>query len=235
MKAILKEDLLILVPETETERVDLGDWKAGREQHVLFVNANPGSGLSLVDLGPKEHACNEPINVISSSPDPAARLISNFAPTPFQFDGRDYACIEGFWQGLKFEEGPERERVARLGGLAAREARLERPYGATVAYEGRPVPVGTWEHWQLMENACWAKFTQNEDARQALLSTARRPLIHRTRRDSREIPGAIMADIWMRIRRRLQRQSGPGESENDDQEGSLLPEDGSGGAVVQKP
>ena len=33
-----------------------------------------------------------------------------------------------------------------------------------------------------------------------LLSTGERPLMHRTRRDSRTIPGVVMADIWMRIR-----------------------------------
>jgi predicted NAD-dependent protein-ADP-ribosyltransferase YbiA (DUF1768 family) len=207
MRVILKEGLLIVVPETEAEGNDLATWKGGRVGHVLFVSDNPGRGLSLVDLGAKEHACNEAINVISSNPDPSVRLISNFAPTPFRLDGRDYACVEAFWQGLKFEEGPERERVARLGGHAAREARLERAYGATVVYEGCHIPVGTWDHWELMENACWAKFTQNENAREALLATASRPLIHRTRRDSRDIPGAIMADIWMRIRKRLQKQS----------------------------
>jgi hypothetical protein len=54
-----------------------------------------------------------------------------------------------------------------------------------------------------MEQACRAKFSQNEEARTALLATGRRPLVHRMRRDSRTIPGVIMADIWMRIRDRL--------------------------------
>ncbi|HEV8714964.1 MAG TPA: hypothetical protein VGX03_19310 [Candidatus Binatia bacterium] len=63
--------------------------------------------------------------------------------------------------------------------------------------------VGTYEHWALMREACWAKFTQHEEAQRALLSTGTRPLTHRTRRDSRTIPGVIMTDIWMRIRARL--------------------------------
>jgi hypothetical protein len=151
MKAILQENLLVLVPETDEERVALGDWKAAHQDHVLYIGANPGTGLSLVDLGAREHACNEPINIISNSPDPVARLISNFAPTPFELDGRDYACVEAFWQGLKVEEGTERRRVAQLDGPAAGKARVERPSGSTIVYEGRPVAVGTWEHWQLME------------------------------------------------------------------------------------
>jgi predicted NAD-dependent protein-ADP-ribosyltransferase YbiA (DUF1768 family) len=59
-----------------------------------------------------------------------------------------------------------------------------------------------------MERACWAKFSQNEDAREALLTTGERPLAHVMRHDSTTIPGAIMAQIWMRIRRRLREHKG---------------------------
>jgi predicted NAD-dependent protein-ADP-ribosyltransferase YbiA (DUF1768 family) len=51
-----------------------------------------------------------------------------------------------------------------------------------------------------MRRACEAKFAQHEGARTALLDTGERWLTHRVRKDSRTIPGAIMADIWMRIR-----------------------------------
>ena len=54
-----------------------------------------------------------------------------------------------------------------------------------------------------MECACEAKFSQHEEARRALLNTKERPLVHKTRRDSRTIPGVIMAEIWTRIRSRL--------------------------------
>ena len=214
MRVVFKAGLLILVPETDVERDGLATWKAAHSGHVLHAANNPGSGLSLSDLGPRPQACREPINVVSSSQHPAARLISNFAATPFRLDGRSYACIEAFWQSLKFEEGPERECVASLDGLAARGARPKCSEGNTIAYGGHEVTVGTWEHWQLMERACWAKFTQNEDARQALLSTAGRPLTHRTRRDSRSIPGVIMAEIWMRIRDRLERAGAEGMPED---------------------
>ncbi len=56
-----------------------------------------------------------------------------------------------------------------------------------------------------MFEACQAKFAGNLEAREALLSTGDRPLVHKTRRDSKTIPGALMADIWMRIRAHLQR------------------------------
>jgi predicted NAD-dependent protein-ADP-ribosyltransferase YbiA (DUF1768 family) len=90
-----------------------------------------------------------------------------------------------------------------LSGRQARKAGFEAAYGTTVNYAGETIPVGTWQHWALMERACTAKFTQNGDAREALMATGHRPLQHRMRRDSRSIPGVIMADIWMRIRGKL--------------------------------
>jgi len=203
MKVVLKNQLIVLVPETETERTDLGAWKAEHADHVLAVRADSGDGLALGDLGRREDACREPFQVISTSPDPAARLISNFAATPFTLDGSDYASVEAFWQGLKFEKESERRRIATLVGSAAKDAGDQQGYGATVTYEGRAIPIGTWEHWQLMRAACEAKFAQNEEARAALLSTGDRPLVHRVRHDSRTIPGVIMCEIWMKVRARL--------------------------------
>jgi predicted NAD-dependent protein-ADP-ribosyltransferase YbiA (DUF1768 family) len=54
-----------------------------------------------------------------------------------------------------------------------------------------------------MRRACRAKFAQNEHAREALLATGERPLVHQVPRDSRTIPGVIMAEIWMALRSEL--------------------------------
>jgi predicted NAD-dependent protein-ADP-ribosyltransferase YbiA (DUF1768 family) len=210
MKAVLKEGLLILVPQTDQEEAELAGWKEGKADHV-FGAVLRGSGLALHDLGSKEHACNEPLNVSSRATDPAARLLSNFAATPFELDGRTYASVESFWQGLKFD-GVERREVALLDGPAAQRRGQEKGYGAIVRYEGRSIVVGGWEHRELMVRACTAKFEQNEEVRQALLSTGNRTLTHRMRRDSKAIPGAILAEILMKIRRRLQRVEEPAEA-----------------------
>lgn len=202
MKIIFKEKLLILVPEGEADEQNLASWKEGREEHVFSVSLK-GSGMLFGDLGAREHACNEPFPIRSKSPDPAAQLISNFALTPFELDGETYRSVESFWQGLKFEDRLERRQVAEMEGAAARGVGEKKGYGQTVRYQGEEIPVGAWRHWELMERACWAKFTQNADAREALLSTGERPLTHRLRRDSKTIPGALMADIWMRIRHKL--------------------------------
>jgi len=43
-------------------------------------------------------------------------LLSNFAATPFTFRGQRYASLEGFWQMMKYPEGPDDPR-ARFSGL----------------------------------------------------------------------------------------------------------------------
>src|SRR5437763_16988665 len=34
-------------------------------------------------------------------------LLSNFAATPFEYHGKHYASLEGFWQMMKYPEGPD--------------------------------------------------------------------------------------------------------------------------------
>jgi hypothetical protein len=86
---------------------------------------------------------------------------------------------------------------------------VRQPYGSHVEYDGRMIPVGAFDHWQLMRRACRAKFEQNADARSVLLGTDERPLIHVVRPDSRTIPGVIMAEIWMSLRAQLRRALPP--------------------------
>lgn len=109
-----------------------------------------------------------------------------------------------FWQGLKFDGASERARIAGLFGAEAKRAAEGVPERDTITYQETTIRVGRPEHWALMRQACMAKFTQNEIARNAILATGQRPLTHRVRRDSQTIPGVVMAHIWMRIRTLLQ-------------------------------
>jgi predicted NAD-dependent protein-ADP-ribosyltransferase YbiA (DUF1768 family) len=205
MRTLLQPDRLVLVPETEDERAALAAWRAAHDGFAFTTAENSGSGATLTALGPRAEACREPINVTSSSPEPI-RLIANFAPTPFVLDGERYACVEAFWQSLRFPI-EQRPRIAAMDGRAAKDASARQPYGSHVVYGGRTIAVGAFDHWQLMRGACAAKFEQNDDARAALLATGDRPLIHVVRRDSRTIPGVIMAEIWMTLRAQLRRRA----------------------------
>jgi predicted NAD-dependent protein-ADP-ribosyltransferase YbiA (DUF1768 family) len=203
MELRLKSAHLVAIPQTELEGIDLAEWKFAHRGHVFLLSADDGDGLALRDLGPQPVACREPINVTSRHPDEVIRLISNFAVTPFELNGQAYDSVEGFWQGLKFDEPAERRRLAAADPRLAKRDGQHRGYGDFVAWQGEAVRVGSPAHWRLMRLACQAKFTQHAAAGAALVGTAPRPLEHRVRRDSVAIPGVIMADIWMRVREEL--------------------------------
>lgn len=208
VKVLLKKGLIVLVAETDAEQGVLAAWRPAHSGHVFYareVTADASVSLVLSDLGERLEACREPINVVSASADPRARIVSNFAETPFLLDGDRYLSVESFWQGLKFPLTEDRARVAAMTGPQAQSVGRGQSYPAMIDFQGARITPGGPDHWRLMEMACRAKFAQNADARTALLATGSRPLIHRVRRESRTIPGVVMADIWMRIRRGLRR------------------------------
>jgi predicted NAD-dependent protein-ADP-ribosyltransferase YbiA (DUF1768 family) len=202
MRVVLKAGTLVLTPETEAEKNDFRAWLDQHQDHVFHLPAGSERGGALHDMGVRAEACREPINIVFDAADTRWQPISNLALTPFDLHGRRYASIEGFWQSLKCDSETERDRIATLWGPEAKRAAPD-PTPSTFVYEGRTYTTGTYDHWGLMREACAAKFTQNEEARAALLATGSRPLVHRVRRDSRIIPGDLMAGIWMRIRATL--------------------------------
>jgi predicted NAD-dependent protein-ADP-ribosyltransferase YbiA (DUF1768 family) len=196
----LRKDVLVIEPAGE-EAGPLRDWLAAHVGKVFWLRESKDKTLIFHSLGDRADACREPLNITSRSRG-SLNLISNFAATPFVLDEQGYASIEGFWQGLKFPADDDRRRLAGLAGSEAKDAGYYAPPADHIIYLGQDVRVGTWDHWRLMERACSAKFEQHAAAREALLSTGTRPLVHQTKPDSRSIPGVIMADIWMRLRER---------------------------------
>jgi predicted NAD-dependent protein-ADP-ribosyltransferase YbiA (DUF1768 family) len=207
MRVLLKDDVIVLIPESSDETLELDGWRAAHIGHVFCAESRNAHALELHGLGKRAEACRESVNAVSSSPDPLARMIGNFATAPFDLDGQRYLSVESFWQGLKFGSDSERRRLAQLEGPRARAEGDKQGYGSTVTYSGQEIAVGTWAHWQLMEKACRAKFAQNPEAAAALLATGNRPLTHVVRHDSKALPGVIMAAIWMRIRKELRRRT----------------------------
>jgi predicted NAD-dependent protein-ADP-ribosyltransferase YbiA (DUF1768 family) len=199
MRVMFKDAVLAMIPETDAEREAFAAWRSTKAGHVFALTGADGT---LHDIGDRDDACREPININTKARKPLD-LISNVAATRFELDGEDYASVEGFWQGLKFADLAERRRVAALSGSEAKDAGGQAPASDLILYGDEVIRTGTWNHWRLMERACEAKFGQHERARAALLSTGERPLIHQMRQDSRTIPGVIMAQIWMRIREQL--------------------------------
>jgi len=207
----LKDKLLVVTGETDEERQSVTEFASSMNQRAFALVHQDPQTFRLSDLGPIPEACREPINISSRSVSPAIQLISNFAHTPFELDGQSYASVEAFWQGLKFPDQSRGRQIAALHGQEARQTGFDAQESVTIEYQDQIVRVDTYDHWRLMSAACWAKFNQHEMARQALLETGERPLQHRTRRDSRTIPGVIMADIW---------DEGPSELEPPTRHGS---------------
>ncbi|KAB2917825.1 MAG: hypothetical protein F9K29_09270 [Hyphomicrobiaceae bacterium] len=80
MRTILKDRVLVLVPETEAEARELADWKAAHADHVFRVHALDAAGLDLHDLGARADACREPINIVSTSRNAVVRRDSKAIP-----------------------------------------------------------------------------------------------------------------------------------------------------------
>ena len=201
MKVSLKNGQVIIVDDSNDDAAIMAILRE-LDGHALDVQVRSDVCIVLEDLGLREEACREPIN-ITRNVDRRYAAISNLYPTPFSLDDETYGSVEGFWQSLKCESLARRREVAALSGTNAKKAAGKRPPSPTFDYRGETIITGTHAHWALMERACAAKFTQDHRARRALLDTGNRPLTHIVRGDSRTIPGVIMAAIWMRIRMQL--------------------------------
>ena len=152
-------------------------------------------------------------------------LLSNFAATPFEFHGKKYASLEGFWQAMKYPEGPDdpraktdwkltREQVTLLTAFEAKRAgdigsdNMKKLSITWVSFEGerfeyRPKEPG--RHYQLIVEATRAKVNQNPEVKRVLLATGTLVL----KPDHRQEPDAAAAwryyEILMQIRTELQR------------------------------
>ncbi|RME92491.1 MAG: DUF1768 domain-containing protein [Bacteroidetes bacterium] len=195
---------ILLVPESAEEQAVLHSIRQAHE-NLIFQLQREEEGISLINLGPKEVACNVAINILYGSESESISLISNLGHTPFVMDGVQYASVEAFWQSLKFGE-VERKEIAQLFGKQAKKIGKKETYKKHITYQGEKVRVGSPAHWELMKKACLHKFTQHHAAQKALLETGIRPLYHKPRKDSLAIPGPIMAGIWMDIRSKLRKE-----------------------------
>jgi predicted NAD-dependent protein-ADP-ribosyltransferase YbiA (DUF1768 family) len=157
-------------------------------------------------------------------------LLSNFAPTPFTFHGKRYASLEGFWQMMKYPEGPDdpranfpglqwnytREQVTQMTSFEAKHAgdlgekNMQAMGIDWVTFEGRRMeykPPRPGEHYRLIMEATREKVRQNPEVKKILLATGNLIL----KPDHHQEPDAPAAwhyfDILSEIRTELQ-QSG---------------------------
>lgn len=146
-------------------------------------------------------------NVHSKSRDERARLLSNFANRPFRIGGDMFASVEGFIQGIKFpqklmEVDDLRYRAfASTGNYAKSWAKLT--LYRYVWWNGGELEYGSDAHHQLIESAIRAKFEQNPDCMEALLSTSEFALTHDTggpESPDTSLPAKLFCEILTKIR-----------------------------------
>jgi len=155
----------------------------------------PANGAPAWEILPQEAAPGE---VILSKRNELG-LLSNFAATPFTFHGKRYASLEGFWQMMKYPEGPDdpratwpsarspglawactRKQVSQLTSFEAKhagdlaEANMKTMGIGWVTFEGRQVEyraAGKGEFYKLIVAATREKVRQNPDVQNVLLAT----------------------------------------------------------------
>ncbi|MCB0416693.1 MAG: NADAR family protein [Bdellovibrionaceae bacterium] len=159
-------------------------------------------------------------------------LLSNFADTPFEFQHKRYPSLEGFWQMMKYPEGPKdprakfpgiewrysREQVAQMIGFEAKDAgslgslNMEKMGINWVSFDGRRMTYRTTEkgaHYDLIVKASWEKIRQNPDVRRILLSTGDLILRPDHKQGADTPPAWKYHEIYMAIRRELQEKALP--------------------------
>ena len=150
-------------------------------------------------------------------------ILSNFAPTPFTLDGETYASVEGFWQMLKYPEGPGDERlsdpaviwphtraeVAAMGGFEAKAAgnianeNLKKLGIRWVTYQGKQIDRrenAKGEFYLLIRRAMQAKHDQNPQVAEILKKTGTLQLLPDHHQGPDAPPAERYYEIWMEIR-----------------------------------
>lgn len=157
-------------------------------------------------------------------------ILSNFAATPFVYQGKRYASVEGFWQMMHFPEETvdgrrdprrklsttewvhTRDEVAALTAFAAKKAgtlgeKNEARLGIEwVSFEGKSFPYRSGipgEHYRLIREAMVEKLKQNPEVRRILLATGDLVLLPDHHGEKNPPPEWRYFEIWMELRKRL--------------------------------
>lgn len=156
-------------------------------------------------------------------------ILSNFAATPFLLDGKTYASVEGFWQSLKFPEGPndprnknkmlewkfKRKQVEQMSGFTAKRAGTQASQNMKllginwVTYEGQRMEYRTskkGDHYKLIKRAMRAKLIQNPEVKKVLMSTRQLLLKPDHKVGSNKPPAWQYYTIYMEFRDELNHQ-----------------------------
>ena len=154
-------------------------------------------------------------------------ILSNFAATPFFYNKKRYASVEGFWQMMKYPD-PElkndprhklpypftREEVANMTAFEAKSAgdqagQVMREHNLNwVSFEGEKMTycsLAPGKHYSLIKEAMIKKLRYNPEVRRVLLATGNLKLKPDHQSGICQAPEWKYYQVWMDIRQDLQR------------------------------
>lgn len=155
-------------------------------------------------------------------------LLSNFAATPFTFNGKRYASLEGFWQAMLYPESDDdpraklpgmkwphtREQVTQMTAFDAKRAgdaaerNMEKSGIGWASFEGRRFlyrSAEKGEHYRLIVAATRQKVRQNPEVERVLLATGDLKLLPDHKQEAGAPPEWRYFEILTEIRGELQR------------------------------
>ena len=163
-----------------------------------------GAGESMGPEGVKEY---DDLKKITSW----RKMLSNFWPALFILDGHKWLSVEHYYQGSKFKRQNKdyylQFSLDSNSELSKNQAMAKGAGGKSGKFQGkliRPKEIKVDDDFfsgrdkKEMEDAMFAKFSQNEDLKKVLLATKRAKLTH----FSRGNPPIVFNDL-MRVRQRL--------------------------------
>ncbi|MGB3425411.1 MAG: PAS domain S-box protein [Castellaniella sp.] len=143
------------------------------------------------------------INVSFTSDDWRGVALSNFSLSPFEFEGRLLASVEGFIQGIKFPPGHASREQAFAASAWDAKACGQGAEKQFAYWDGTQLEFGSDAHHALVERALRARFAQNEGLRRVLASTQGLDIQHLTGESEPErtsMPAALFCRILTDIR-----------------------------------
>lgn len=123
----------------------------------------------------------ELVDIHSGSPWPS-RSLSNFAPWAFTLDGIRCSSIEGFLQGMKFEDPARQAEICGMVGLAAKGAGRNRNAAWQVQqvlwWRGQAIDRHGPAYARLLDRGYAAMNAANPGFGEALLATGEKRIMH---------------------------------------------------------
>lgn len=120
---------------------------------------------------------NKIIDIVSYGGYPACEL-SNFCAHEFKFRGFPVSSMEGFLQGLKFQDPILQGAMFLLVGYTAKSIGSRKTWANTLWWQGSPIRRFSKEYQDFIKESYQAMFDQNKEFREALLSTGEREILH---------------------------------------------------------